>query len=115
MGKPQQISTILKPLLKRYGLENQMQIYTLTDQWENLVGYQVAAHTLPYHLKFRKLYLFVDSPTWMNQLIYLKEELKNKINREIGEVWVQDIIMKVGSVEKKSTEELEMNMSDEIN
>lgn len=104
MGKPQQISTILKPLLKRYGLETQMQIYTLIDQWEDFVGYQVASHTLPYHLRFRKLYLFVDSPAWMNQLNYLKEELKNKINKEVGEVWIQEIIMKVGSVEKISAE-----------
>ena len=105
MGKPQQISAILKPLLKRYGLETQMQIFTLIDRWEDFVGYQVASHSLPYHLKFRKLYLFVDSPAWMNQLNYLKEELKNKINKEVGELWIQEIIMKVGSVEKSSSED----------
>ncbi|MBI1822798.1 MAG: DUF721 domain-containing protein [Nitrospirae bacterium] len=99
MGRPQQISEILKPLLKRYGLETQIQIYTLVEEWKELVGNQLASHTLPYQLKFHKLFLYVDSPAWMNQLIYLKEELKNKINKEVGENWVQDIVMKVGPIE----------------
>lgn len=102
MGQPQPISAILRPLLKKFGLEAQMQTYMLIDRWEEVVGYQIASHTLPYQLKFKKLYLYVDSPAWINQLNFLKEELKNKINREMGEAWVQEIIMRIGSVEKKA-------------
>ena len=100
MGQPQPISSILRPLLKKFGLETQMQTYALIDRWDEVVGYQIASHTLPYQVKFKKLYLYVDSPAWMNQLTFLKEELKNKINREMGEAWVQEIIMRIGSVEK---------------
>jgi predicted nucleic acid-binding Zn ribbon protein len=103
MGKPQLISEILKPLLKRFGLEAQIQIYTLMDQWEAFVGHQIASHTHPYQLKFHKLYLYVDSPAWMSQLIYLKEELKNKINKEVGAIWVQEIVMKVGTIEAENS------------
>ncbi|MBI1821890.1 MAG: DUF721 domain-containing protein [Nitrospirae bacterium] len=94
------ITSILKPLLKRYGLEAQMQVYTLIDQWETFVGPQIASHTLPYQLKFKKLFLYVDSSAWMNQLNYLKQELTDKINKVAGEPWVREIFFKIGSVEK---------------
>ena len=94
------IHSVLKPLLKRYGLETQMQIYTLIDQWEIFAGPQIAFHTLPYQLKFKKLFLYVDSSAWINQLIYLKQELMDKINKVAGETWVKDILFKIGSVEK---------------
>ena len=100
MAYPLRINSVLKPLLKRYGLETQMQIYTLIDQWETFVGYQIASHTLPYQLKFKKLFLYVDSSAWMNQLSFLKQELQDKINKVAGEPWVKEIIFKIGSVEK---------------
>ncbi len=100
MSYPLPIASILKPLLKKYGLEAQMQVYTLIDRWEKIAGHQIASHTLPYQLKFKKLYLYVDSSVWMNHLNYLKEELKGKINREMGEPIVKEISLKIGPVEK---------------
>ncbi|MBI3606023.1 MAG: DUF721 domain-containing protein [Nitrospirae bacterium] len=106
MSYPLPIASILKPLLKKYGLEAQMQVYTLIDRWEKIAGHQIASHTLPYQLKFKKLYLYVDSSVWMNHLNYLREELKGKINREMGEPIVKEISLKIGPVEKnKEVEE----------
>ncbi|MHB8482202.1 MAG: DUF721 domain-containing protein [Nitrospiria bacterium] len=96
------IRSVLKPLLKRYGLEAQMQVYTLIDQWESFAGPQIASHTLPYQLKFKRLFLYVDSSAWMNHLNYLKQELMDRINKVAGENWVKDILFKIGSVEKRA-------------
>jgi predicted nucleic acid-binding Zn ribbon protein len=105
MSKPQPVSDILIPLLKRLGLDNKIQIVILQDRWDAFVGFPVAAHTFPYQLKFRKLYLYVDSSAWMSHLSFLKEELKNKINREAEEVWVQEIILKIGTIDRQTEEE----------
>ncbi|HXN07086.1 MAG TPA: DUF721 domain-containing protein [Nitrospiria bacterium] len=100
MAYPLPVATLLKDILRKYGLEPQIRFFQLIDRWEEVVGSQVAGHTLPASLKFRKLTLHVDSSAWMNQLNYLKEELIGKINRELGENWVKEVYLKIGPVEK---------------
>lgn len=100
MAYPLPVATLLKDILRKYGLEPQIRFFQLIDRWDQVVGSQVAGHTRPASLKFRKLTLHVDSSAWMNQLNYLKEELIGKINRELGENWVKEVYLKIGPVEK---------------
>ena len=104
MAYPLPVATLLRDMLKKYGLEPQIRFYQLIDHWEKLVGPQIAMHTLPAQLKFRKLTLHVDSSAWMNQLNYLKEELMEKINRELGQDWVKEVYLKIGPVVKPKEE-----------
>lgn len=54
--------------------------HRLREHWAEVVGDQIASHAQPDQIRFRKLYLAVDSPAWMQELAFLKPTLMEKVN-----------------------------------
>jgi len=65
--------------------------------WERAVGDQIAARARPSGFRDGKLTVTVDNSPWMQQLTYLKKEIIEKINGNIGEEMVKDIYLKAGN------------------
>ena len=74
------ISQVIQGLINQYGLEGPMAEHRLREQWAEIVGQPIADHTRPDQIRYRKLYLFVDSPAWMQEMLFLKPVLLEKIN-----------------------------------
>ena len=102
LKKPAPISPILKALTHNFGLKKDMQVMALKKDWSHLVGETIALHTSPEKLKFKTLTLRVDGPTWKHELTFLKAELIEKINRQLGKTSIQTLILKVGSISPQS-------------
>ncbi|HET6673777.1 MAG TPA: DUF721 domain-containing protein, partial [Nitrospiraceae bacterium] len=66
--------------------------------WVDIVGEQIAAHTRPQHIRFKKLVVHVRHSVWLQQLTFLKPELLHKINAAAGEPLVSEIILRIGEV-----------------
>ncbi len=77
----QSLSTVLKEICRNLGLENQMALYQIEQHWREIVGPQVALHSAPEMIRFRALSLRVDSAPWMNQLLFLKKKIVEKVNQ----------------------------------
>ncbi|MEK6537717.1 MAG: DUF721 domain-containing protein [Nitrospirota bacterium] len=92
----QKVSGILVKLLKQYGLEGKMMEYTLAEKWETIAGSIIAAHSKPSDIRYRKLYIIVDSPVWLQELSFYKEELVNNINNYFGRKVINDVFFKIG-------------------
>ena len=90
------ISNILARLIKSYGLETRVLEYSLRLRWKHIVGERIAAHTMISRIQYRRLYLWVDSPVWVNQLTLLKPELLQKINGHLRNPVFKDIILRGG-------------------
>ncbi len=65
--------------------------------WENSVGEQIAARARPTGFRDGTLTITVDSAPWMQQLIYLKNDILSKLNTNLQEELVKDIFLKAGS------------------
>lgn len=92
---------VLDRLLKRFGLEVQHRAWELDQRWEETVGPQIASHTAVMEIKYRKLFVIVDSSAWMQQLTFLKNNLLSVINATFDKPMIRDIVFRVGSLPSK--------------
>lgn len=74
------IHNVLEELIKSCGLETHMLEARLKHEWPTIVGSNIAQHALPEQIRFNKLYLFIDSPAWIQELTFFKPELLRKTN-----------------------------------
>jgi hypothetical protein len=97
-GTLDSFGSILSGLSKRLGLESRMLELRLRRRWRDIVGEPMASHTWPAQIRFKKLYLIVRNPVWLQQLTFLKPALLAKLQTESGTESVTDIAFRVGEI-----------------
>lgn len=66
-------------------------VYRAVTDWPALVGAAVARHAVAIGVMDKTLLVVVDSPGWMTQLAFLKDQLLEKVARHIGPGRLTDI------------------------
>ncbi|MEK6576256.1 MAG: DUF721 domain-containing protein, partial [Nitrospirota bacterium] len=66
-------------------------------RWGEIMGEKIANHTIPGQIRYKKLYIEVDNPVWMHQLLFLKDEILNRVNRSIGREIINEVRFKLGT------------------
>jgi predicted nucleic acid-binding Zn ribbon protein len=92
------LASTLSAIARQYGLDAKLLEHRLGRRWPEIVGDQVAAHTRPDAVRFRKLYLIAENSVWLQQLTFLKPSLLEKINAAAGGPILSDIVLRVGEV-----------------
>ncbi len=90
--------SLIKEISHSHGFAVRLGEYRLQKQWKALVGKAVASHTWPARIKFHKLHVAVENSVWLHQLMYLKTTLMEKIQSEMPELNLQDIIFMIGEI-----------------
>jgi hypothetical protein len=72
--------------------------HQLALRWVDIAGSTIAAQTCPDQIRFRKLYLLVQSSVWLQQLVFLKPTLIEKLNAAAGSQVITDIILRIGDI-----------------
>lgn len=98
------ISSVLTGLAKRLGLETKLLEAQLIRHWPDIAGEQVAAHTRPDQIRFKKLHLVVENSVWLHQLTFLKPTLLENINAAAGGNLISDIVMRVGEIQQVTSQ-----------
>lgn len=98
------IASVLSGIARRHGMEPKLLEHKLLKNWAEIAGEQIAAHTRPDQIKFKKLYLIAESSVWIQHLTFLKPELIEKINAAAGRSLITDVVLRVGTVPR--TEEV---------
>jgi len=62
------------------------------DLWPEVVGAQLARKTEVRSLKQGKLFVWVKTSAWQNELSFLRSEIIRKLNKVVGEHVVEDIM-----------------------
>lgn len=97
-GTLDSFGSILSGVSKRLGLEPRLIELRLQHRWHDLVGEPMASHTWPAQIRFKKLYLIVRNPVWLQQLMFLKPALLAKLEAEAGPEYVTDIVFRIGEI-----------------
>lgn len=58
--------------------------WRLEQQWSEIVGTTIAQQTLPVAFERGNLFIWVRHSTWMQQLWYFQDVIKEKVNRHLG-------------------------------
>ncbi len=99
------ISPLLKAMSKNLGLEKEVKLFRLKEGWPDIVGHAIASHTAPQAIRYHVMTLHVDGAAWLHELSFLKEEIRQKINRQLGNEAVRSLRLKIGPVSALSKPE----------
>lgn len=66
----------------------------LLNLWPEVAGKKISQHTEPVKIVNRTLYLSASSPSWAQEISFLKREIISRFNAAAGEEAIQDIRFK---------------------
>lgn len=99
--------SILQGVARSQGFDVRLWEYRLQTQWREIAGEVVAGHTWPTRIRFRKLFVAVENSVWLHQLMYLKSTLLEKIQSEAPDLYLKDIVFRIGEIPEQQWEEPE--------
>jgi predicted nucleic acid-binding Zn ribbon protein len=89
--------SVLSSLFRELGLEDRIRLAALQKQWATLFTEPLTLHAVPVELKAGTLTIHVDSPTWLHQLQYMK----NDIIAKLLSAGVNDVILRRGALPRR--------------
>ena len=94
MKKAAKLGPVLKQVLGKQGLNEQLSRHQAWLIWDQLVGEQIAQRARPLRLRQNVLEVQVDHPVWMQQLQMLKPKILEKIQQQIPKAGITDIYLR---------------------
>ncbi|TLX74694.1 DUF721 domain-containing protein [Labilibacter sediminis] len=90
----QPIKAIISEILKRQHLDHKMLENRVVRSWEGVIGKTVAKATTEIFMHNGTLYLRINSSVMRNELLMLKDKIKDALNNEVGHQIVMDIVIR---------------------
>ncbi len=97
-GQADQIGNLLQRWIRKNGMEDQVQRYTLQARWEEVVGPRLAARTRPDNLYRGRLKVRVANSAWLNELTFMRDEIITRITAVFGRKVVRELNLVVGEL-----------------
>lgn len=94
MSNKTPLKPLIDKLLRAYGYQDQLDEIELIKVYEDVVGAVFVKHTKEVYFKNKTLFLKLDSAALKQELSYVKEAIKEKINQKMGKNIVEDINIK---------------------
>lgn len=87
------LKDILKQYLRAIGAERKMKEIKIKRNWEDIVGRAFASYTEDIYFKNEIFYIRMSSATAKNELMMIRSELVDRLNKEAGEILIKDIVI----------------------
>ena len=81
---PVHLRSVLEQLLKDFGTPDIKVVTSVVDQWEEIVGPDLAKKVSAVAVSGSELIVRVEDPVWGSQISWLENQLLNKIESLIG-------------------------------
>ena len=88
------LAEAMKDYIKEMHLDGKLSEIGIINSWEETVGKAIASRTSKIFIKDRILYVHLSSSVVRNELIMLRNELKQKLNEKAGSEVIRDIVLK---------------------
>ncbi len=95
------VGSVVEKMLRSYNLWQGYQQYLLVENWDNIVGPDLAEVTRAESISKGVLRISVKDSVWAYHLSILKPRLVKKLNDYAGGKIVKDIFFRIESLEKK--------------
>lgn len=90
-GEENSISRVIRAIVRKNGLEDKLLLAELREIWPELVGVKMAQSTEWMNWKDGKLTVKMSTSVGRNELFYLRENLKERINERFETAFVKEI------------------------
>ena len=98
--RPSSAADVLTALVARLEFRDRLQQYSVFPLWAEVVGAELARRTEPLRIEEGKLFIRVDGSAWMQEIAFLKDEIRERLNRRAGASLVREIFLVVGRVRR---------------
>ncbi len=88
------LAEALKDYVKEMKLEGKLNEVGLISSWEEVVGRAISSRTSKVYIKDQVLYVHLSSSVVRNELLMLRQALKEKLNERAGSEVIKDIVLK---------------------
>ena len=88
------LAEALRDYIREMNLEGKLREVNLINSWEEIVGKAISSLTSKVYIKDHILFVHLDSSVARNELMMLREELKDKLNQRAGSSVITDIVFR---------------------
>ncbi|MGH7821610.1 MAG: DUF721 domain-containing protein [Candidatus Binatia bacterium] len=92
---------MLSELVQRLEFRERLRDYAVWNVWDEVVGEILAARAEPVRIEDGKLVVRVATSTWMQELQFLKDEIRTRLNERLGRTVVRDIYLVLGGTTRR--------------
>ena len=85
------IGRALKKIIKKEGLEKEINQQKAIDLWEEVVGKKIRENTEPIEVQFGVLIVKVKSSVWKQELQLQKDDIIKLLNRKLIKTMIKDL------------------------
>ena len=89
--EPVHLRSVLEQVLKDFGTPDITVVTSIVEQWEEVVGLDLAAKISAVAISGSELIVRVDDPAWASQINWLEKQLLDKITSLVGEEKITSI------------------------
>ena len=92
--EPRSVKDAIDAVVHQLGLGGRLKQYDVLDLWPEIVGERIAGVAKAERIDRGVLTVRVSRATWRNELLFLKSDLLEKINKQMNGEIVHDIIFR---------------------
>jgi predicted nucleic acid-binding Zn ribbon protein len=88
------LAEAMQDYIKEMNLGPKLREISLLGSWEAMVGKAISTRTSKIYIKDKVLFVHLKSSIVRNELMMIREALREKLNREAGEEVIKEIVLK---------------------
>ena len=88
------IAEAMDDYIREMNLGPKLKEINIISSWENIVGKAISSRTTRIYIKDKTLFVYLKSSVVRNELLMLREVLKEKLNSQAGEELIREIVLK---------------------
>jgi hypothetical protein len=88
------LAEAIKDYVKEMNLDGKLSEVGVINSWEGIVGKAISSRTTKIYIKDHILYVHLNSSVVRNELLMLREALKEKLNEKAGSEVIKDIVLR---------------------
>lgn len=101
-ARPDRVADALRQVVQRIDPERRLAAYRLWTFWADVVGAAVAARAEPAAYRDGVLSLRVAGAAWMQELQFMKDDLRQRLNARLGAELIRDIYFVSGAAPRRA-------------
>ena len=90
-SEPVSAGDAIRQVVDRLGIAEKLREQRVLSLWEDIVGKDIAAVTQVEGFRWGQLTVSVQNPTWRHWLLFQRENIRQNLNREVGDEVVKTI------------------------
>jgi predicted nucleic acid-binding Zn ribbon protein len=88
------IAEAVSDYIKQMNLGSRLNEASVINSWEETVGKAISSRTTRIYIRDKILYVHLNSSVVRNELLMLRNALREKINEKAGEEVIKEIVLK---------------------